>query len=539
MTTTLLPVALVAAPLAGLILAATAGRRRPALALAAAAAGALVASVTAVVAAVAVAAGGRPAVGPAGAPMLEVDPLAALVAPVLALVAATVLLYARRNLEGDPRSHRFAVAASLLLAATVTVTTAATLPVLVGGWVLGSVATVALVAYRGTPPARAAAARVAKALALGDVALIAAAIVVTTAGSSDAATGWSGLEAQVADLAGRSLLAVGPVSVSAAGLAAGLLTLGALARAGQLPLPRWLPGTVAAPTPVSALLHAGAVNAGAILLIRTTPVLDAAPLALGLLAAACLATLTVSVPALRARADVKGRLAESTGAQMAFMLLACAIGAPIVALTHLIGHSLYKSARFLGAGGALGREVTRRRWLPAAAPPTSLHRAAAVATGGVVGLLWLGLSAAAGLPDAERWLVGAALAAVGTRAALIAIRNERGVGLVLGAVSLAGAGVAAGVAIGADAALGADLAHADGPSPVVVIGGLALLLAAGHVLTQRTTTAVSLAGRLAPSGPALLPATLPSPAIGGASRPPDGELILVGGGSPAWAEAGR
>lgn len=537
MTTTLLPVALVAAPLVGLLLAAAFGRHRPAAALTAAAAGAGATAVVATTASVAVAAGGRPALAVAGTPVLAVDPLAALVTPVLAMVATTVAVYARRNLEGDPRGHRFAMAASLLLAATVIVTTAATLPVLVAGWVLGSVGTVALVAYRGTAPARAAAGRAARALAIGDVGLIGAAVLVATTGSGS--SGWSGLEAQAADLAGRTLFAVGPLSLTVGGTAAGLLALGALARAGQLPVPRWLPGTVAAPTPVSALLHAGAVNAGAILLIRTTPVLDAAPLALGLLVAACLATLAVSVPAVRARADVKGRLAESTGAQMAFMLLACAIGAPIVALTHLIGHSLYKSARFLGAGGALGRDVTRRRWLPAAAPPTSLHRAVAVATGGAVGLTWLALSAAAGLPEAERWLVGAALAAVGARAAMITVRNGPEQVRVLGAASLIGIAVAAGVAIGADAVVGADLPHADALSPAAVIGALGLVLGTGHLVAHRTATAVALVGRLAPGAPRKAATAPPLVPAATGSVPDGGDLVLVGGANPAWAEVAR
>ena len=161
-----------------------------------------------------------------------------------------------------------------------------------------------------------------------------------------------------------------------------------------------------------------------------------------------------------------------------------------------------------------------------------------MATGGAVGVVWLGLSAAAGLPDAERWLVGAALVAVGVRAASIAIRNERGTGLVLGAVSLAGIAAAAGVAVGADAAVGADLAHADALSPVVAIVALAGLLVLGHLLTRRADTAATLAGRLAPAGPALLPATVAAHSGDGGSRPAERDLVL-GGGSPAWAEGGR
>ncbi len=90
---------------------------------------------------------------------------------VVALVATTVLLYARRNLDGDARSPRFAASAPW---GTLVVISAATLAVLVAGWLVASVATVALCAYRGTPAARAAAGRAARAFAIGDLALLGA-----------------------------------------------------------------------------------------------------------------------------------------------------------------------------------------------------------------------------------------------------------------------------------------------------------------------------------------------------------------------------
>lgn len=541
MTTDLLPVALVAAPLAALVLAGALGRRRTGAALAVAAGGAATAAVVALAGAAAALAGSSPTASLGATPVLVLDPLAALVAPVLAVVATTVLVYARRNLHGDPQGHRFAMAASLLLAATVVVTAAAGLPVLVAGWVLGSLATVGLVAYRGTPPARAAATRVARALVLGDAALVVAAALVATVGAVGTGGGatWAGLGGQVDALGDRTLLSVGPLTLTATGLVAGLLALGALARAGQLPLPRWLPGTVAAPTPVSALLHAGAVNAGAVLLIRTTPVLDAAPVALGLLAAACLATLAVAVPAVRARPDVKGQLAESTSAQMAFMLLACAVGAPVVALTHLVGHSLYKSARFLGAGGALGREVTRRRWHPTVTTPSSLHRVAAVATGGAVAWAWMVVSAAADQPAAERWVVAAALAAVAGRATLVAARHERPQAAVLLGVTLVGLATAAAVALGAGAAVGSGLAHADVLPVGVVLAALAVLAAAGHAVAHRPALAAAVGGLLAPSGSALAPAV--GAGGGPTRRPVAGDPVpdLVPGSAVAWADSGR
>ena len=186
-----------------------------------------------------------------------------------------------------------------------------------------------------------------------------------------------------------------------------LMVVAALARASQVPLPMWLPGTLSAPTPTSALLHAGVVNAGAILLLRSLDLVAAAPAAMWLLAIASLVTIAASLAALRTRRDVKGALAVSTSAQMGFMLLAIAVGAPLAALTHLVGHTLYKSARFLGVGDAIGASVRRRSYAPSVAGWPQGFRVASsvvigVAAGGLAALVFHG---------AEAWMVGGALAA--------------------------------------------------------------------------------------------------------------------------------
>ncbi len=120
-----------------------------------------------------------------------------------------------------------------------------------------------------------------------------------------------------------------------------------MARAGSFPLHGWLPATAATTTPVSALLHAGFVNAGALLLLRYAAV----PSAVGpwVVAVAGAITMIVATLAMLTRPDVKGRLVQSTAAQMGFPALGLRLGAFGVALVHAIGHALYKASLFLGA----------------------------------------------------------------------------------------------------------------------------------------------------------------------------------------------
>lgn len=508
------------------------GRARASLSVAAGAA-----TLTAVAAAGATAVvvgGGQPTWTWGGTTLVRYDALAALVAPVVALVATTVLLYARRNLDGDARSPRFAAAAGALVGGTLVVISAATLAVLVAGWLVASVATVALCAYRGTPAARAAAGRAARAFAIGDLALLGAlATTVALVGDPDL----SDLGAAAAELQGWTVLSLGPVTVSAAATVVGLLVVAALARGGQLPLPRWLPGTVAAPTPVSALLHAGAVNAGAIVLIRTSPIAAEAPATMVALAVATVATIAVVLPAVRARADVKGQLAESTSAQMAFMLLACAVGAPVVAITHLAGHALYKSARFLGAGDTIRHQVTRRRWLPA---PTSLHLGAAAAIGGAVAVAWVALSGWAGVPTAERWLVGVAVVALAAQATGTLAGRGRAVSPSLLLTGVGAVALAIGVALAADRLVGPAVFHGD----AFVDPRLALLtlgaLAGGTALLRRTPAGAAwLAGvtPVAAPAPARVAASVASAPAPVGARPAQRVWPRHAAGEPVSAPA--
>jgi NAD(P)H-quinone oxidoreductase subunit 5 len=108
-----------------------------------------------------------------------------------------------------------------------------------------------------------------------------------------------------------------------------------------------------APTPVSALLHAGVVNIGGFLLIRLAPLVAPAEAAQTLLVVVGTATATVAALVMMTRISIKVALAWSTCAQMGFMLLQCGLGAYSLALLHLVAHSLYKAHAFLSSGSTV------------------------------------------------------------------------------------------------------------------------------------------------------------------------------------------
>jgi NAD(P)H-quinone oxidoreductase subunit 5 len=108
-----------------------------------------------------------------------------------------------------------------------------------------------------------------------------------------------------------------------------------------------------APTPVSALMHAGIINAGGFLVIRLSPLIALSHSALGLLALVGAFTALFGGLVMLTQTSIKRSLAFSTIAQMGFMMLQCGLGAFSAALLHIVAHSLYKAHAFLACGSVL------------------------------------------------------------------------------------------------------------------------------------------------------------------------------------------
>ncbi|MDY6998274.1 MAG: proton-conducting transporter membrane subunit [Actinomycetota bacterium] len=313
--------------------------------------GALVASAGFVTSAglVIVLAGGTEVSTGTGILRLQVDALAGIMLLLIFGVSAVAQTYAVRYLAGDRRGGWFTANASLLTASSAVMVTAVA-PVGIGiGWTGAGIALCALLAtYWTIPAARDGVRRAAIAFLIGDAAL------------------WTAI----------AILTLWP---SAGGipptLATVLIVAAVLSRSAQIPFHRWLPATLAAPTPVSALLHAGVVNAGGILLLRMSPVYDTT--VAGILAVtAGSATLVYAAAVMLVKPDVKGALAHSTMAQMGFMILTCGLGLWTAAVIHLVAHGFYKAALFLSSGSAIA--ARRRRGAIAAGPRLSVRRRSTV-----------------------------------------------------------------------------------------------------------------------------------------------------------------
>ena len=163
-------------------------------------------------------------------------------------------------------------------------------------------------------------------------------------------------------------------------VAALLVAASALLKCAQLPVHGWLIQVMEAPTPVSALLHAGVVNLGGFLLIRLGTIVTDGQAAQALLVVVGSITAIVASLVMTTRVSIKVSLAWSTCAQMGFMMMQCGLGLLELALLHLVAHSLYKAHAFLSAGGAV--EQNRLQQMTPSAPAQSLG---AWMIGGVAG----------------------------------------------------------------------------------------------------------------------------------------------------------
>ncbi|TGD73979.1 NADH-quinone oxidoreductase subunit L [Mangrovimicrobium sediminis] len=296
----------------------------------------------------------------------ERDRLALTLALLVALLGWVIVNYAARYLQGEPEQTRFIRAMLFTIACVSLLVVSRHLAVIVLAWSGTSVGLHFLLTYyRERKAAQIVAHKKFIASRLADLCLLVALVLVW---SSAGTLTLDGLAAHLGSTPGLS---------AAMHWAAALFALAAILRSAQLPLHGWLIQVMEAPTPVSALLHAGVVNIGGFVLIRLSDLVSAAPVAQAMLVIAGSLTALLAGLVMMTRISIKVRLAWSTCAQMGFMLMEVGLGMYELALLHLVAHSLYKAYAFLNAGETVAESrsndfvtpVQKRRsllWYPTA-----------------------------------------------------------------------------------------------------------------------------------------------------------------------------
>ena len=273
---------------------------------------------------------------------LRSDALADVMLVLVCFIGWVIVGYSQTYLGGQRGQPRYIRSLMLTLAAVTVLVLTNNLLLLVLAWIGTSLALHALLTFfEQRPQALIAAHKKFLASRLADVCMLGAIALV----GSQLGT----FEIDTAVAAARAL----PELSGGLQLAAVLFVIAALLKCAQLPVHGWLIQVMEAPTPVSALLHAGVVNLGGFVMIRLGTLVADVPAAQTLLVVVGGITAVVAASTMMTRISIKVALAWSTCAQMGFMLMQCGLGLYDLALLHIVAHSLYKAHAFLTAGTAV------------------------------------------------------------------------------------------------------------------------------------------------------------------------------------------
>lgn len=244
-------------------------------------------------------------------------------------ISSIVLIYSHSYIEGDKSFDRFIILVFIFVLSMIFIVISPNLVRILLGWDgLGLVSYALVIFYQNIKSARAGMITVLS-NRVGDVAILVCIAWLFNFGS------WDFFYLQNAFL-GRDLM-----------LVLMLVVLAGITKSAQIPFSAWLPAAIAAPTPVSALVHSSTlVTAGVYLLIRFHNLLGVSRVLL----LVSVMTLLMSGWGANFEYDLKKIIALSTLSQLGIIIMVLSIGLFELAYFHLISHALFKSLLFLCAG---------------------------------------------------------------------------------------------------------------------------------------------------------------------------------------------
>jgi NAD(P)H-quinone oxidoreductase subunit 5 len=305
--------------------------------------------------------------GPATSPLIgasglglqiRIDALSAVMILLVSFIGAIVIRFGATYLDGDARQGVFMGRMAMTLGFVMMLVLSGNVVQLAISWIGTSLSLHSLIVfYSDRPKARFAAHKKLSIARVGDLCLIsAAALLVSAFGTGEIAA--IAEAARTTDALSEGMP-----------FAAGLLAIAALLKSAQFPTHGWLTEVMETPTPVSALLHAGIINAGGgFLTVRFGDVMLTSAASMHLLILVGGLTAVIGSVVMLTQSSVKVGLAWSTIAQMGFMLMQCSFGAFSAAVLHIVAHSLYKAHAFLSSGSVVDLARAKMGITPVTAP---------------------------------------------------------------------------------------------------------------------------------------------------------------------------
>nr|BCQ06392.1 NADH dehydrogenase subunit 5 [Cellana nigrolineata] len=261
---------------------------------------------------------------------LILDPIGTSFSAVVSLISASVVWFSIYYMEMDPFKNRFIMMVMAFVASMNLLIFIPNLVTLLLGWDGLGVVSFALVIYYQNHKSLAAGMITALSNRVGDMTILIAIALTATQGHWNIMSMWASSVSS-------------PIALC--------LMLAAMTKSAQIPFSAWLPAAMAAPTPVSALVHSSTlVTAGVFILIRFFYFLSSTPyITSSLLFIATMTTLMAGMSA-NMETDLKKIIALSTLSQLGVMMSSLALSLPFLALFHLYTHAMFKALLFLCAG---------------------------------------------------------------------------------------------------------------------------------------------------------------------------------------------
>lgn len=283
----------------------------------------------------------------------RLDSIAVCMFVMVAFLSFVIIKFSNNYLDGDSRQGLFFGRLAATIASVQLLILSGNIGILFISWILTSIClNKLLIYYPDRILAQIAAHKKFIVARIADIALfIALALLYTT-------TETGNLEAIFLSIQNQAINEMIPTSIK---VAACFLAIAALFKSAQFPTHGWLTEVMETPTPVSALLHAGLLNAGPFLIIRMAFVFETSHYAGALLILVGGITALFASSVYLTQTSVKTALAYSSISHMGFSLFLCGIGLYSAAMLHMVAHSFYKAHAFLSSGNLFENDLNSTR----------------------------------------------------------------------------------------------------------------------------------------------------------------------------------